>query len=148
MLDGCNEREIASRYEVLNDEYSKTIHIEALTLIDMINRKVLPRMEAYTGKIARGLVAKKAISDFPYRSEIRHLGEVSRLTDELYDASSELEDVTERSREFEGSELAHYSRSCILPAMEKVREFSDQLELIVASDYWPYPSYAEMLFYL
>lgn len=140
--------EIASRYEVLNDEYSKTIHIEALTLIDMINRKVLPSMEAYTGKIARGLVAKKAISDFPYKSEIRHLEQVSKLTDTLYDASAELEDVTEKAKEYEGSELAHYSQRCILPAMEKVRKFSDSLELIVAADAWPYPSYAEMLFYL
>ena len=140
--------EIASRYEVLNDEYSKTIHIEALTLIDMINRKVLPSMEAYTGKIARGLVAKKAISDFPYKSEIRHLEQVSKLTDALYDASAELEEVTENAKEYEGSELAHYSQRCILPAMEKVRKFSDSLELIVAADAWPYPSYAEMLFYL
>lgn len=143
-----NPVEIASRYEVLNDEYSKTIHIEALTLIDMVNRKILPRMEAYTGKIARGLVAKRQVSNFPYKSELKHLEEVSHLTDELYDASRELELVTEKSKDFEASELAHYSEAVILKAMEKVRSFSDRLELIVASDYWPYPSYAEMLFYL
>ena len=141
--------ELNSRYEILNEEYSKTIHIEALTMIDMINRQVLPAVMDYTSSLAIGLEAKKRVlPDMPFDAETDRLARTESLVSSLHKAVGELENAVVLSSEYEGSALAHYSRSRIVPAMEEVRNSADELELIVAQKSWPYPTYGEMLFYI
>ena len=141
--------ELHSRYEILNEEYSKTIHIEALTMIDMINRQVLPAVMDYTSSLAIGLEAKKRVlPDMPFDAETDRLARTESLVSSLHKAVGELENAVVLSSEYEGSALAHYSRSRIVPAMEEVRNSADELELIVAQKSWPYPTYGEMLFYI
>ncbi len=141
--------EVNSRYEILNEEYSKTIHIEALTMIDMINRQILPAVESFSSKLARTIKEKKeALPSLSLKAESSRLEEVSGLTDDLYKALKDLTDNVDSSIEYSGSALAHYSRNEIIPAMEEVRKYADKLELIVDQTDWPYPTYGEMLFYV
>lgn len=144
-----NSVEIHSRYEILNEEYSKTIHIEALTLTDMINRQVLPAAEAYCAKLADGLFKKKAVSpSLEFKAETKQIEKISKLVDELYNAVEKLSEATEGADMFEGSALAHYYRERVLPLMECIRKPADELELVVDQKAWPYPTYGEMLFYI
>lgn len=141
--------EVHSRYEILNEEYSKTIHIEALTLTDMINRQVLPAVESYAAKVAGGVAAKKAVlPDLKLAAESALLTKLGELTDDLYAAVNELEKLTDAAGSYEGSAEAHFYRNSVIPQMDKVREYADALELIVDQKDWPYPTYGEMLFYV
>ena len=144
-----NSVEMHSRYEILHEEYSKTIHIEALTLIDMINRQVLPAVLKYSSALASGLVQKKtALPGMNIVAEEERLAEIEGLISKLYSANKVLDNAVKLSSGYEGSSLSHYSRSEIIPAMDEVRKHADQLELIVGREYWPYPTYGEMLFYV
>ena len=144
-----NSVEMHSRYEILNEEYYKTIHIEAMTLIDMVNRQVLPACMKYAGEVAASVAAKKSvIPTLECRSESALITEVTALIDKLEGAVTELEKTVSLSAEYTGSDLAHYSRNAIIPAMDLVRDFADSLELIVDQKDWPYPTYGEMLFYV
>ena len=144
-----NSVEMHSRYEILHEEYSKTIHIEALTLIDMINRQVLPAVLEYSSALASGIVQKKtALPGMNIVAEEERLAEIEGLISKLYSANKVLDNAVKLSSGYEGSSLSHYSRSEIIPAMDEVRKHADQLELIVGREYWPYPTYGEMLFYV
>lgn len=144
-----NSVEMHSRYEILHEEYSKTIHIEALTLIDMINRQVLPAVMEFSSELAEGIVNKKAaLPGMNVEAEEGRLAEIEGLVSKLYAANNELDKAVKISSDYEGSSLSHYSRSSIIPAMEEVRKYADQLELIVGQKHWPYPTYGEMLFYI
>ena len=141
--------ELHSRYEILNDEYSKTIHIEALTMIDMLNRQVLPAVMGFTGEIARGIVDKKAaVPGMKLDAETDRLAEIEGLENDLYKAVKELERAVAFAEDYTGSSLAHYYRNTVIPLMETARSYCDSLELIVGQKSWPYPTYGEMLFYV
>ena len=141
--------ELNSRYEILNEEYSKTIHIEALTLIDMINRQVFPAVMGYANEIAAGLEAKKRLlPSMSFDAETDRLARIESLLGSRYASVSSLDKAVILSSDREGSALAQYSHSEIVPAMEEVRRYADELELIVGQKDWPYPTYGEMLFYI
>ena len=144
-----NSVEMHSRYEILNEEYSKTIHIEATTLIDMVNRQVLPACTKYAGKVASSVSAKKSVlPTLECKSEVALISEITALIDNLEGAVTELEKAVALSAEYTGSDLAHYTRNAIIPLMDNVRGYADSLELIVDQKDWPYPTYGEMLFYV
>ncbi len=141
--------ELHSRYEILNDEYSKTIHIEALTMIDMINKQVLPAVMEFSSSIANSITLKKAaLPEMKLDAETERLAEIEGLENDLYRAVKDLERGVVFASDYTGSALAHYYRNTIIPYMEAAREFCDKLELIVGQKNWPYPTYGEMLFYV
>ncbi len=141
--------ELHSRYEILNEEYSKTVHIEALTMIDMINRQVLPAVMEYSGSIAKGLEAKKAVlPQMKLEAEEGRLAQIVGLENALYRAVKDLDDAVSLAADYTGSSLAHFYRNSVLPLMDAARESCDALELIVGQRNWPYPTYGEMLFYV
>lgn len=140
--------EIHSRYEILNEEYSKTIHIEALTMIDMIRRMVLPAVVEYTSSLASGLESKFKVSKAPFKGERQLLDKLSALTDELDSAVAKLDSVTSAAEKYAGSSLSHYSRKVIIPEMAEVRRIADEMELLMPVENWPYPTYAKMLYYI
>ncbi|MBP5756287.1 MAG: glutamine synthetase III [Spirochaetales bacterium] len=141
--------EMHSRYEILNEVYSKTVRIEAVTLRDMIVQQIIPAVSSYSSFLAQAINSKKAaVSALRCRTEISLLERVSELNDTLSDRVELLQSLIEKSSSHSGSELAHFIRSCIVPAMEDVRKVSDDLELIVGRDFWPIPTYADILFYV
>ena len=141
--------ELHSRYEILNDEYSKTIHIEALTLIDMINQEILPACMDYSSEIATGICRKRgALPGMRLEAEEARLGELEGLITALYNANKELERTVAEASSEQGSALAHYSSDKIIPQMNEVRKYSDSLELLCSEKHWPIPTYGKMLFYV
>ena len=141
--------EMQSRYEILNEEYSKTIHIEAVTMLDMIARQIIPATTFYATSLAQAINQKKAaMPELKCATETSLLSKVSALTDELSEKHADLEAVVEKSKAFVGSDLAHFTRENIVPAMEAARAVADELELLVGKNYWPFPSYGDILFYV
>jgi Uncharacterized protein related to glutamine synthetase len=141
--------EMHSRYEILNEEYSKTLKIEALTMIDMIRRDVIPAVSRFSSDLASSIEAKKKVSSsLSVKAEMKTLEKVSSLLDKLYDETETLEALVAGCSEYEGSALAHYIYSSLTPGLAAVRSAADALELETGAGYWPYPSYGKMLFYV
>ena len=141
--------EMHSRYEILNEVYSKTVHIEAVTLHDMMVQQIIPAASSYASFLAQAINSKKAaVLALQCRSEISTLERVSELTDVLSEKVALLQSLIDKSAMHSGAELSHFVRACIVPAMEDVRSVSDELELLVGKDYWPVPTYADILFYV
>ena len=141
--------EMNSRFEILNEEYSKTIHIEALTMHDMIVQQILPATTFYATSLAQAINQKKtAMPELKCSTESKLLSKVSELTDELSEKTAALDSAVEKGAGYSGADLAHYSRKNIVPAMEEARKIADELELLVGKHYWPFPTYGDILFYV
>ncbi len=141
--------EMHSRYEILNEVYSKTVHIEAVTLHDMMVQQIIPAASSYASFLAQTINSKRAaVPALQCRAEVSTLERVSELTDVLSEKVALLQSLIDKSTMHSGAELSHFVRACIVPAMEDVRSVSDELELLVGRDYWPVPTYADILFYV
>lgn len=144
-----NAKEIESRCEIHHEEYSKTIHIEALTMLDIAVKRIIPASSKYASDLATGINQIKAAINMVYPGADEDiLRKVISLTNELYGATNVLSEVINEAENLSGSLQSHYYREEVLPRMEDVRRFADNLELIVAKDYWPLPTYSDMLFYV
>ena len=144
-----SEKEIVSRYEIHHEEYSKTIHIEALTMLDIAIKRIIPASSRYASDLASGInQMRSAINMISPIAEEDILRKVISLTNELYGATNVLGEMINEAEKLTGSLQSHYYREEVLPRMEDVRRFADNLELIVAKDYWPLPTYSDMLFYV
>ena len=140
--------EMHSRYEILMDEYSKTIHIEALTMRDMIVRQIIPAVSSYTSELSQAINARKAAMPvLECRAESDLLSRICPLLDRLYESCAVLSSSIEKCAIRSGADLAHFSRQCVIPAMEDARRIADELELLVPHDRWPFPTYGDILFY-
>ena len=141
--------EMHSRFEILTDEYSKTIHIEALTMRDMIVQEIIPAVSYYTDIIAQSINAKKTASpDLSCEVELELLKKISLLLDSLSDKCDVLSSLIDKSKAHGGAELSHFCRQCIVPAMDDARKVADELELLVGRTYWPFPTYGDILHYV
>ncbi len=141
-----SESEIHSRYEILLENYQKTIHIEALTMIDLVKKEILPSSISYQTELMSLLGSKKAsgIESEPEGTLVRKL---SGLTAALYQKVEELEAAVLHVRTIRDSlELARYYRAAVFMAMTKLRVIVDELETRVAKKHWSLPSYAEILY--
>ena len=118
--------EMHSRFEILTDEYSKTIHIEALTMRDMIVQEIIPAVSYYTDIIAQSINAKKTASpDLSCKVELELLKKISLLLDSLSDKCDVLSSLIDKSKAHGGAELSHFCRQCIVPAMDDARKVAD-----------------------
>ena len=141
--------EMHSRFEILTDEYSKTIHIEALTMRDMIVQEIIPAVSYYSSILAQSINAKKTANPgLACKVEGATLEKVSTLLDVLAERCDALSTLIDRSALHGGAELSHFTRQCIVPAMEDARKAADELELIVGRVYWPFPNYGDILHYV
>ena len=142
------ESEMNSRYEILQENYAKTVKIEALTMIDMVRKDILPAVSAFTGELAADAAAKRAIGDFVDVSY--ETGTVSRLSELMGMAAKTvgtLEDaVVESAAITSCEELSCFCRDAIIAAMNELRIYVDEMETMTSAEYWPYPSYGEILF--
>ena len=144
-----NPIEMHSRYEILHEEYAKTIHIEALTMIDMVNRQIIPAVSGYTEKLANTIASKKSISSsLKCSAELALLENVSAMMDDLATRNAILESTIAKYTQLEGSALSHFICKCVVPAMADVRYVADKLELLIPSEVWPFPTYGDILFYM
>ncbi|MDX2036273.1 MAG: glutamine synthetase III [Isosphaeraceae bacterium] len=141
-----SEREIHSRYEILLENYKKSINIESQLTLQIAQRQIIPAVIRYQGEVAGSIAQLKAAGVTPPPAQLELLGEITSTLTSLQSAVAQLNKVTDDHSE--GDSLAHakYSRDTIIPAMNAVRAAADKLETIVADDVWPLPTYQEMLF--
>ena len=141
-----SETELDSRYEILLDVYSKTISVEALTAIDMVNRQILPAAMDFVTDLA-GTVTATASAGAESKSARELFTKVSALTDAIGTKVAELKACTDAASEIgEAREAAFAYREKVVPAMDALRVVVDELEPIVPADIWPLPVYADLLF--
>ena len=140
------EAEVRSRHDILLENYSKVINIEALTMIDMVKKYVISAVMSYSKALTDTIISKKSIN-VSSKMEEQLLNKISALSDEMYEKLSALEKAVDGEKDAGlGVSLARYSYDCIVAAMEDLRTAVDELESLVAHDYWPLPTYSEMLF--
>jgi glutamine synthetase type III len=142
------ESELVSRRDVKLNTYSKTLKIEALTMLEMVKRDILPAVINFKGKVSSEILALSAIGpEMDCSVEKSLLAKVSKLSMKLGRALKTLEQLTEKSDDFATNQAeADYYNDKMLPAMNTLREIVDELETMVAREDWPYPSYTEMLY--
>ncbi|MCD7858879.1 MAG: glutamine synthetase III [Firmicutes bacterium] len=140
-----NETEFRARYEIHLESYCKIVNIEARTSIDMLHKQILPAVSAYAGSVCATIAAKEA-AGVSCRAEKALAAQLSENTDRLYDALTALEDVM-RALPEPAKEQAMYFRTVVIPAMDEARKYADTLETITDKEYWPFPTYSDMLFY-
>ncbi len=140
--------ELHSRYEILLENYSKTVNIEALTMVDMARKEILPAVEGYTKSLAETLAAKKAaVAGLPCKYETATITKLSELSDEIADATADLEGEIAKFQAIEDvTEAANDIRDVILGKMDALRAVCDEAETITAKEFWPFPTYSDLLF--
>ena len=142
--------EMESRYEVEMEHYAKIINIEALTMLEMARKQLLPAVNSYMSEVANTAATKLAVSEaLSVRSETKTLTRLSADADAMSDAIDVLQDVVDAAEALTSeSEKAVAFHDNVLPAMDALRAAADDAETICGEDYWPLPSYSKMLYYV
>ena len=142
--------EMHSRYEVELEHYSKVINIEALTMLEMARKQLLPAVNSYMSELANTAASKLAVSEkISVRSETKTLTKLSADADAMSDAVDTLQDAVDASKALPTeAEKAVAFHDNVLPAMDALRAAADDAETICGEDYWPLPSYSKMLYYV
>ena len=141
-----SESELRSRVEIKYENYAKTIHIEALTMIDMASKSIIPAIIKWTGSLAGTI---RSLEEIGASAKIQRklLAESSDLLEKTQDALEELIVLTAQAEQTpEGKERACFYHETVMPAMQALRSPVDRLEMIVDKDMWPMPSYGDLLF--
>ena len=142
--------EMHSRYEVELEHYSKIINIEALTMLEMARKQLLPAVNAYMSEVANTAASKLAVSEnLSVRSETKALTRLSADADAMSDAVDELQAAVDAAKALsDESAKAVAFHDDVLPKMDALRTAADDAETICGEDYWPLPSYSKMLYYV
>ena len=142
--------EMYSRYEVELEHYSKIINIEALTMLEMARKQLLPAVNAYMSEVANTAASKLAVSEnLSVRSETKALTRLSADADAMSDAVDELQAAVDAAKALsDESAKAVAFHDDVLPKMDALRAAADDAETICGEDYWPLPSYSKMLYYV
>lgn len=142
--------EMESRYEVEMEHYSKIINIEALTMLEMARKQLLPAVNAYMSEVANTAASKLAVSEsLSVRSETKALTRLSADADAMSDAVDELQAAVDAAKALsDESARAVAFHDDVLPKMDALRAAADDAETICGEDYWPLPSYSKMLYYV
>ena len=140
--------ELESRMEIMLENYVKQVNIEALTMVDMTGKQILPAIESYLTKLLTNVTMKKAISpDISCAYETANIEKLSAACDEMSANAGILERLTYHLSHIDNIiEQADFVRDEILPQMDTLREYADDAEAIVDSKIWPLPTYGELLF--
>lgn len=141
--------EILARYEILLDNYSKTLHIEAMTMLDMANKDLLPAYSDYTKQLSDALIAKKsAVPSADCTFEQERISKISELCGRMYQKTKALEETLIKLVHMDCDELekAKYYQTKVFSAMNELRIAADEIESITDRKAYPYPNYGDLLF--
>ena len=142
------EAELSSRVEILLEEYCKTLNIEALTMIDMTKKDILPATATYIKELAKTAELSKACgAEAEFETDM--VKRLSTLATQTYNKLAALEDVEVKAADIDDVEKqAKYYHDVVFAAMGELRAVADEIETLVGEKYWPYPTYGKMLFYV
>ncbi len=140
--------EVHSRYEILLENYVKTINIEALTMIEMVRKDILPAVVCYIKELSTTAATAKSISaSVDCEFEVEMVTKLSSLSNVLYKNLVALDETLLNAKNIEDSlELAQYYNKTVFTAMQELRAVADEIETLVGEKYWPYPTYGDLLF--
>ncbi len=140
--------EMHARYEILLEEYSKVINIEALTTVDMTRKQILPAVNTFMKDLADTIISKKAVGlSTSCDMEKGTLTQISTLANKLYEEVEKLNTLLTKVEEYSDAlENATFYKSQVIPAMNATRAAADALEEIVGKDYWPIPTYSDLIY--
>jgi len=142
------EKELYSRYEIMLDEYVKTVTLEALTMLEMTKKDIIPAIIKYTGDLSEIALKKKQISDkISTRVEVLAVEKLSSITELIYENALKLEnEVSAVKNTCDSKVAAELCRDNVIKFMNELRKHADDAELLVAKQYWPFPTYGDLLF--
>lgn len=142
------QAEMQSRYEIQLDYYSKTLRIEALTMLEMARQDILPAVLSYTKVLSESVLAKQALqAGIDCDEEVRLIQKLSGLSNQFMKETAALDAVAAEAEAIEDvQKRADFYGQKVLPAMESLRRTGDQMECCTGAGYWPYPTYGKLLF--
>ena len=142
------ESELRSRYEIQLENYCKTVRIEALTMVDMARKEILPAVEDYVSDLAAAAAKKKTVdADLPCGYETKQLRRLSALVDTIDGRVDALEEkLVKLDTLHDLAEEAAFIRDVLIPGMGELRAAADEAETRTAASYWPFPTYGDLLF--
>ncbi len=141
-----SEAEIYARYEIELESYSKQLHIEALTMIDMAEKNITPAVIEFVNSLTDAALSKKALGAYSVYAETTLVSELSEKLEAFVKKTEELKAAVDGAAGLEGLELAMYYREKVFALMNELRVLGDAMERKTSEKYWPYPSYGEILF--
>ena len=145
-----SKAEVLSRQEILTQDYNNALNIEALTMLDMAKKQILPAVVKFSGVVADSYRSKKACNlELDLSSEESLLRKLSFLQNELTGAIARLDDsVIEAKGIADPLNAARCYNDKVFADMQFLRGIADELETIVSEEYWPFPTYSQLLFYV
>lgn len=144
-----SETELRARYEIKMDKYAKIVCIEANTLLQMINRQIMPACLAFADKTAQAIVNVRAVGDgFDILPAEETLRRVTNGISMLHRATKKLETATVKAEKFSDDYIAFatFARDSLVTAMNDIRKYADELETIVGREFWPIPTYDDLIY--
>lgn len=143
-----SESELKSRCEIMLENYCKAVTIEANTMVDMVQKQILPAVQEYASDLSKSAMAKQQfVEGLACGYEKKTVAQLSALIDQMSYKTDELVSAIASLKECSDIEKEAYAiRDSILPKMSELRAFADQAEMITAQKYWPFPTYGELLF--
>ena len=138
--------ELEARYIIGIENYCKIIRIEALTMIEMAKKDILPAVSTYVRKMAEAVSCTRSIAEVECGFEIDMIKMLTSMSTNMYKKMLSLEELVDAAPQKEDQKLADYYKDTIIPAMDKLRGVADEIESLVGEKYWPYPTYGKMLF--
>lgn len=139
--------EMEARYEIQMEDYCKVLNIEVMTMLEMVKREIAPAVINFTKDVADSALSMKNLIGNAAKTQVELVKTLSELTDALTDKTKALEDVIAKVKDYDNvTDCAKFYTASVIPAMNDVREVADKLETIVGSEYWPFPTYGDLLF--
>lgn len=142
------QTEIEARYKIQMEDYCKVLNIEVMTMLEMVKREISPAVINFTKDVADSALSVKSLLGEEWaKTQIDLVKTLSALTDVLTNTTAKLENTIGKIKDYDDvTECAKFYTSAVIPAMNDMREIADKLETIVSSKYWPFPTYADLLF--
>ena len=141
------EAEIFSRCDIMLENYIKTVNIEAVTMIDMARKEIIPAVAKFAADTASAVSVKKSVSKVACKYETKLVTDLSELIDEMDAATSKLEKAVADFKKIDVIiKASEFVRDTMLPAMDKLRAAADKAEVVTSETYWPFPAYDKLLF--
>ncbi len=142
------EAEVKSRCEIMLENYVKTVNIEGLTMVDMVRKNYLPAIERYLYRLSQTTVLMRQVSEnVKCKYEVSTMERLSELTDFIMDAVINLEDALAKFKTLDDIFVSSaFVRDELLPAMDELRKYVDEAEMLTSQRDWPFPSYGQLLF--
>ena len=141
------KEEAIARADIQLENYTKTINIEALTMLEMVKRDIVPSVSDFVAELCSNVAAKKAVcEEIPCSGEKEVIMQLATLNDEVVALSNKLEGILKGIKMDEVLESSQAMAHKVIPVMEEIRKKVDKMETMTSSDYWPYPTYFDLLY--